>query len=569
MKIVILAASSVPFERTSWDQTLWNLYDTLNQKTSHQAELIKLPVSFDGEQSIQKGYQAFCDLALDQFDMVVAASELALGIAHKKLKVILQRTEDGAKTALLERALSRQELEIIVKRKEQAILVPSALSEETKILSLLDNLLEKQPESVPEVVTVQEESRDCVAEAFPWKLRNNKRKKVTVAVNFRVYPAFGGGQERVYQVYRNIARKYDVEIISLGNPDESFLVQEIEEGIREIVIPCSKEQYEQERRLERLVRVPIRDTAAIMLTEHTRDYGRVLEASMKDSQFVVASHPYMYCEIKRYLKKQCFIYEAHNVEYAMKQEMYPENETARKLIEDTFFAERGCAADSHFIMTCSEEDQDTLAKLYGVTKDKMIVVPNGVDTTRTSFVSCKERIELKRSLDLQREKVGIFMGSWHGPNLEACEEIFRIAYKTPSVYYMLIGSQCLYFEQTKRRIPSNVALLGMVSEEEKQKLFARCDFALNPMESGSGTNLKMFDYMSAGLPVITTQFGTRGIERKEGMLIASIREIPAVIEHFRLYEQEERVVEARKYMEEVFDWSVIVTTLLERMEKCQ
>ena len=35
--------------------------------------------------------------------------------------------------------------------------------------------------------------------------------------------------------------------------------------------------------------------------------------------------------------------------------------------------------------------------------------------------------------------------------------------------------------------------------------------ALNPVRSGSGTNLKMHEYMAAGLPVVTTPFGARGI----------------------------------------------------------
>ena len=42
-------------------------------------------------------------------------------------------------------------------------------------------------------------------------------------------------------------------------------------------------------------------------------------------------------------------------------------------------------------------------------------------------------------------------------------------------------------------------------------MLSLCDVALNPMTSGSGTNLKMIDYFSAGAPVVATSVGTRGI----------------------------------------------------------
>ena len=42
--------------------------------------------------------------------------------------------------------------------------------------------------------------------------------------------------------------------------------------------------------------------------------------------------------------------------------------------------------------------------------------------------------------------------------------------------------------------------------------------AINPMFGGSGTNIKMFDFMAAGLPTISTEIGARGIESPGGGL---------------------------------------------------
>ena len=42
------------------------------------------------------------------------------------------------------------------------------------------------------------------------------------------------------------------------------------------------------------------------------------------------------------------------------------------------------------------------------------------------------------------------------------------------------------------------------------------DIALNPMGIGSGSSLKIFDYFSGGIPVVSTDFGMRGIDAKIG-----------------------------------------------------
>ena len=38
------------------------------------------------------------------------------------------------------------------------------------------------------------------------------------------------------------------------------------------------------------------------------------------------------------------------------------------------------------------------------------------------------------------------------------------------------------------------------------------DIAINPILRGSGTNLKMLEYLAAGLPIITTQEDDRGLD---------------------------------------------------------
>ena len=61
-------------------------------------------------------------------------------------------------------------------------------------------------------------------------------------------------------------------------------------------------------------------------------------------------------------------------------------------------------------------------------------------------------------------------------------------------------------------LPENVELLGVIPEEALYRVLHASDIALNPVEMGSGTNLKLLQYMAAGLPILSTEAGIRGIE---------------------------------------------------------
>lgn len=389
-----------------------------------------------------------------------------------------------------------------------------------------------------------------------------RRKKITVTSTFPIYPPQGGGQARIYNLYRELARNADIEIVSYTNFDQQAYQGEIAEHLRETRIPRSREHQEKIWSLEKKAGFTLSDIAEITLGAETKSYCDALKRALKESDLYIVSHPYLYTTAEKFLKDIPFVYEAQDIESTMKQSMLPESKIKAELIKQVFDTEKECCERSALIMTCSEEDRQKLHEIYQTPLDKIIVVPNGVNTKATSFVGVEERKENKKRLGLSGEKIGLFMGSWHGPNLDACEMIFEIAKLCPDTKFMLMGSQCQYFKD--REVPDNVAMLGLVSEETKNRVFSAVDFALNPMLSGSGTNLKMFDYMSAGIPVISTNFGTRGIDRKDLFILAdTVEETAQAINHFSCNAQ--TVAAAREYVEHVFDWRVIAKTAMDRI----
>lgn len=115
----------------------------------------------------------------------------------------------------------------------------------------------------------------------------------------------------------------------------------------------------------------------------------------------------------------------------------------------------------------------------------------------------------------------------------------------------------------------NVYLFGQISEEEKREIFKISDIALNPMLSGSGTNIKVLGYLSAGIPTITTPTGARGLDLidEKHALICEISEFPQKIHDLLSDDQlaESLKKNGRQLVEERFDWDSLVKKMSEKI----
>jgi len=123
--------------------------------------------------------------------------------------------------------------------------------------------------------------------------------------------------------------------------------------------------------------------------------------------------------------------------------------------------------------------------------------------------------------------------------------------------------------------PDNVLITGWVSDEFKRRLLHSSDVGINPMLSGSGSNLKMLEAMAAGLPIVTTPFGARGIDVRDG-LEAMIVEPERMADAIRsLVHSEERMKElgrcAAAKAESAYSWKILSQDLGKRLcsiEQC-
>lgn len=391
---------------------------------------------------------------------------------------------------------------------------------------------------------------------------SKRRKKITVATTISGSGLVkAGGSNVVYGLYTRLAQYFDIEIVYIAPVNETFRKYEIAPGLWEIVVPKTDEHIKKEREVTaRLKAQTTYDVSLMYFLDKTPQFGTVLKNSIATSDLVFIERPYLFHEVKKYLNGRPLFQRSQNIEYYFRKSNIPESEEANKVLLDLFETEKVCCECCDINFGCSEEDLKTMHLMYEIPKEQLCLLPNGVGCEDNPFISIEERKRFKKKYALENEKIAIFIGGGHRPNMEACEMILKIADFCKSTNFIFAGNLCN--ELARKTRPENVALLGLISEETRRFLFSVADVALNPMYSGSGSNIKMFDYMAMGVPIITTRFGARGISDISPFHIAdTAEEIISSVNSFQLDREKEAVLASRKLIEEQYDWKVIAENI--------
>jgi glycosyltransferase involved in cell wall biosynthesis len=395
------------------------------------------------------------------------------------------------------------------------------------------------------------------------------RRKLTVAATFPVYPPLGGGQSRVFHLYRHLARWWDIDLVTFTGAAEPGLDREIAPGLREIRVPKTGAHESAEQKLSRALNwVPVTDAAMPRLYSLTPAYQKALKTSAARADVLVACHPYLVAALADCGAVRPLWFEAQDVEIDLKTDILGTCPTARKLLEDTRAAESRCWQTASVVYACSRTDLDRLESLYGPADALLLEVPNGVCTQEVPFTSLDDRRALKQKLGLDNVRTAVFTGSWHGPNLEAVTHLISMSETLPEMNFLVLGSSGNAFEN--QSLPANMAMAGVVTEQEKNLILSMADVALNPMTSGSGTNLKMLEYFAAGVPVISTPFGARGLACRPGSELhtADIASFPQAVTAFFTQPDksvQQMVLQARWLAENTYDWAVIARNMQDRL----
>ena len=230
---------------------------------------------------------------------------------------------------------------------------------------------------------------------------------------------------------------------------------------------------------------------------------------------VILSHPWVFPLVRDVVdrQKQIVVYDSHNVEGYLRYTLLDDGGAGTDIVKEVVKIEYELCHFSDFTLACSHEDRELFNRLYAVPFEKMKVVPNGVFTKKINPVSPREKDGIRQQLGLAQRQTAIFIGSNYQPNLEAATYITDwLAPKLPDVTFVIAGGVGAGLDRNALQSRTNVVVTGFLDDEKKIQYLAASDIAVNPMFGGSGTNIKMFDFMAAGLPVFSTEIGARGID---------------------------------------------------------
>jgi glycosyltransferase involved in cell wall biosynthesis len=222
-----------------------------------------------------------------------------------------------------------------------------------------------------------------------------------------------------------------------------------------------------------------------------------------------------------------FVYDAHNVEID-----YHRDRVAGPLrgfvIKRVASLEAAAVGESDLVIACTEADSLRLTELY---RPRAIeVVPNGVgeamDPAKRRGLRSAARARLGLAED---ERVLLFLGGRATHNTMALDTLEKtVLPELPGKTTLLVAGRCAKPGES-RQGQQRVVRLGFV--DDLMSVLAAADVALNPVNLGSGSSVKMADYLAAGLPVVSTPIGARGFEEHlQTVRVAAIADFPEAVQ---------------------------------------
>jgi glycosyltransferase involved in cell wall biosynthesis len=287
------------------------------------------------------------------------------------------------------------------------------------------------------------------------------------------------------------------------------------------------------------------DITKFLFKKYLHEFSDKVAEYSKKADLVILDHASASPFLENVPRNVPIIYNSHNAEITMANQVHGDDAYVNNIIEKM----EGLALKRSIAMTyCSEKDMREIEKHYDLIPSQTEYVPNG--TEMQDKVNPAKRFKSKNI---------IFVGSGHPPNVIAANNVVEIARKEPKYNFILCGGASRSVDT--KNLPGNVQIMGFVSQENLDRLFKESFAFINPMESGSGTHLKVMKALSYGIPIITSSVGARGFSEKEiGDTMVIAETIDESVEAIKAIEKEglyKTISNNGHELSKKFDWNVI------------
>lgn len=388
-----------------------------------------------------------------------------------------------------------------------------------------------------------------------------EKTKVLVLDMQPITPTIGGGRVRLHGMYHKLGEDIEVKYIGTYDwPGEKYKNAKLTESLQEVLIPLSDEHFQMANDFRKKCNDKnIIDVLFNKMVHLSPEFVNEIEKSVAESDCIIFSHPWLYPLVKNIISPyQAVIYDAQNVESYLRSILFDIHDLEEaKVIENVIELEADLIRNSDIIFSCSQNDKEMFVRVFDVDPLKIKLTPNGVFVATSKKPSFDEKKSAKDKYGIVNKIVCTFIGSNYGPNIEAVNFIKnKLAPELPSHVFVIAGGVCNDFISE-----NNFIILGVLDEKDKNLLLVATDIALNPIFTGSGTNIKMLEYMAWGLPIVTTAVGARGIECNTGTILISKDNQSDFINSIKSYDnyslRDTTGIKTRTCAVSSFSWEVI------------
>ncbi|MGD9612126.1 MAG: glycosyltransferase [Kiritimatiellia bacterium] len=393
------------------------------------------------------------------------------------------------------------------------------------------------------------------------------------AVPYDVAKLQTGGARRIAGIAQALACRFQVCILSLSPASRPFSAQAIAPDVWMAAIPASAAFAGRCAGLRATWAGAAPLFAFAGELAGATDFRAALEALQPRAKAWAVVSPLAWPPLRdRIASAAPLLYDAHDDAATFLRDVLACRDAAA--LAQAEAAERELAERATVAAFCTAADRSAAAARFPALAEQAVVVPNGVAVQACPFVPPSLARAWRQQAGLSRP-VALFMGAGFRPNCEAAEAIVRtLAPAFPEVLFVVMGLPLEIFRDFGGAEPgTNVLWTGPVPEASKAAAFALADVALAPMESGTGSSLKIPEYVAHGKIVVGTPIGLRGFEAlREFESVVAADDVAAALAAVlaRLQRDPESYAtacrEARDWVKRNLDWSVAAQPLMAALE---
>lgn len=385
--------------------------------------------------------------------------------------------------------------------------------------------------------------------------------KILMVSSFLPYPLVSGGNIRLYNLLKNLSKRYEVTLIceKRGRQTQKD-IKEVQKFCKKVITVNRRKQWT----VSNILKSAFSPNPFLIVGHENTEMKKIIREELARNNYDLIHVETFY--VMQNLPKTDIpiILVEHNIEYSVYKRFVNHSPFFLKPflswdVQKIEWNERFFWKSAKNLIAVSEKEKRLM--------DADSIVRNGVDTE-------KFRVKNPES-KLNKDRRVLFIGDFKW--LENRDAVRWIIKKIWPELKSKIGSN-LKLWIVGKKIPGSIKSLtndnDVIFDEnapsDTSLIYGKSFVLLSPIRIGGGTSFKILEAMASGVPVVTTSLGAEGITNGKELIRANnIEEITqSVTKLFRdkkYYENISKI--ARKLIEEKYDWRNITKELERVYEK--